>query len=315
MATRLPLNLYHLKYFCDAVKYESVSVSAQKNFVSQSAVSQAIQNLEKSLNKELITHQANKFEATPEGRMVFEKAYLIFDGINGLEESLLSEEGVISGRVNFVCTHSFALALLPSFLNQIRMEWPKLHVNFMLSHTDVIKELIKKGIVDFGIVLDNEDLSAYECKELYAGEYSLYRSSMHNTTLDLPFILSEERHETNLLKNNYKKLYKKDMNVLMEVSSWEVIASLTEEGLAIGFFPDYVARRRKHHLKKIPYKMSPIKYKILALFSKNKKIHKNSLLFIDRLKSFLSEQSEEKAILECDFSQSQSDLRVNLKRR
>lgn len=163
---KLPLNLIYLKYFCDAVKYGSISASARQNFVSQSAISQGISNLERSLGKELITHQKNRFKATQEGLTVYEKAKPVFNGVLELEDSLWAEEGSISGRIEFACTHSFALALLPHCLKMVKKEYPQLHINFRLGHTDLIKDLIKKGMIDFGIVLDNEDLSSFDCYEI-----------------------------------------------------------------------------------------------------------------------------------------------------
>lgn len=284
---KLPLNLIYLKYFCDAVKCGSISASARENFVSQSAISQGIAQLEKSLGKELITHQKNRFKITEEGQLVVEKARSVFGSISELEESFLIEEGSTSGRIDFACMHSFALALLPRHLQKVKKEFPKLHVNFRLAHTDVIKELIKKGVVDFGIVLDNDDLSAFDCHELYRGEYRLYRSKTKSKGLELPFILSEERVETNVLKSSYRKHFHKEMPVLMEVSSWEVIANLTEEGLGIGFFPDYVAIKRMKFVEVCPVKINPIKYKIYAIFPKGIKIPKNAIAFLDMLKEDL----------------------------
>ena len=40
------INLIHLKFFCDAVVYESITEAAKMNYISQSAVSQAITKLE-----------------------------------------------------------------------------------------------------------------------------------------------------------------------------------------------------------------------------------------------------------------------------
>ena len=134
----------------------------RENFVSQSAISQGICQLEKSLGKDLITHQANRFKITQEGLMVFEMSKQVFSSIQELEKSLLMDEGTVSGRIEFACMHSFALALLPKCLQKVKKEWPKLHVNFRLAHTDVIREWIKKDVIDFGIVLDNEDLSAFD---------------------------------------------------------------------------------------------------------------------------------------------------------
>lgn len=285
---KLPLNLIYLKYFCDAVKHGSITASAKENFVTQSAISQGIAMLEKGLGTHLITHQTNRFKITPEGQMIFDQAKGVFDSIQQLEESLVAEEGVVTGRIDFACMHSFALALLPEHLKQVKKVWPKLHVNFRLAHTDVIKEMIRKGIVDFGIVLDNDDLSGFECFELYSGEYRLYTSVKSGKGGEMPFILSEERVETNLLKKSFKKRHGKEMEILMEVSSWEVIANLTEAGLGIGFFPDYVALKRKKHLKVSTYKIDPIQYKIYAIYAKSHKLSKNSMTFLDLLKTTLS---------------------------
>lgn len=282
--TKLPLNLIYLKYFCDAVRLGSISASALENFVSQSAISQGISQLEKGLKQELITHQVNRFKPTKEGLIVFEKAKSIFNSTQDLENALLMEEGTISGRIDFACMHSFALALLPKCLKKVKQQWPKLHVNFRLAHTDIIKDLIRKGLIDFGIVLDNEDLSSFETYEIYKGHYKLYQSKKLQSH---EFILSEERQETNLLKASYKKYHRKDMPVLMEVSSWEVIANLTEEGLGIGFFPDYVALKRNKVLVEYEGRYDPMPYRIYAIFAKTNKIARNVEAFLELLKANL----------------------------
>lgn len=41
----------------------------------------------------------------------------------------------------------------------------------------------------------------------------------------------------------------------------------SKEGLGIGFFPDYVSKRKKF-LEKYPLKVDPIPYKIFAIFLK-----------------------------------------------
>ena len=82
-----PINLIYLKYFCDAVKHGSITSSAKQNFVSQSAISQGIANLEKLLDVELITHQANRFKPTHEGELIFERAKKVFHTLSELERT------------------------------------------------------------------------------------------------------------------------------------------------------------------------------------------------------------------------------------
>ena len=279
----LPLNLVYLKYFCDAAKAGSISHSAKINFVSQSAISQGINKLEEALGKQLSTHQQNRFKITPEGEIVLEKSREIFSGIVGLEEALVFEPGELAGKIEFACMHSFALALLPKQLKELQKKYPKLQVNFRLGHTDMIKDLIRKGSIDFGIVLDNEDLSGFQCHEIYRGEYRLFVSSDEKDGKTLPFITSEELKETNLLRKAYRLKFRKELPVLMQVSSWEVIAKLTEVGLGIGFFPEYVALQKKA-LVEYDLKLAPIQYKIYAIFPQSAKIHKNHEAFLDIFK-------------------------------
>jgi len=278
---KLPLNLIYLKYFCDSVKHSSISKAAAENYVSQSAISQGIAKLEQSLSIELISHQPHRFKPTTEGQRLFERAKELFCQVQLLEEEVLSVKETPYGRIEFACTHSFALALLPLYLKKAKEAWPHLHISFRLGHTDMIKEWLKKGIIDFGIVLDNEDLSAFETQKIYQGFYQLYllKEKLQDAK-QLSFILSEERKETNLLRKAYNKKFGKELPVLMEVSSWEVIASLAEEGLGIGFFPDYVVHHRHQTLALFPFEMDPIPYALYAIFPKNQKPLRNLRVFL-----------------------------------
>jgi DNA-binding transcriptional LysR family regulator len=83
----------------------------------------------------------------------------------------------------------------------------------------------------------------------------------------------------------FRKRYDKDLPILMEISSWEVIASLTAEGLGIGFFPDYVAQARKMHLKPYPHEFETIPYKVYAIFPKNIPKSPHAINFLKLLKS------------------------------
>lgn len=262
---KIPLNLVYLKYFVEAVKHNSISASAQINCVSQSAISQGISKLEVMLESVLLDHQPNRFKVTPSGKKLFECSHNIFQAIRNAEESFADNQ---IGSISFACTHSFALALLPKYLRKIHKALPHLRFSFKLAHAFDITEWVKKGIVDFGILLDNVDLSAFDCEKIYEGFYRLYVSKQSKEN-ELGYLLdSEERLETNLLKKNYQKKYGKELPVTMEISSWEVVATLAEQGLGIGFIPDYVALR---HPNLKPYHIQFVKhpYTLNVLFAKN----------------------------------------------
>lgn len=277
---KLPLNLIYLKYFFDSVRFESISDAAKVNFVSQSAVSQAIAKLEESLGCELISHRPNRFKMTEKGERLFISAREILQTVQQAEDLLLEDDG---GTITIGCTHSFSLTLLPIFLKEAKRRYPTLKIRFCLGHFHGIREWLKKRTIDFAILVDNEDLSQFDLEEIYRGEFRLYKADNCEEE-DLSFLLdSDERRETVLLKNWYRSRFKRELPVQMEISSWGVIANLTEHGLGIGFFPDYLARIQHTSLKLSSYELDPIPYKLYALFLKNVPQNRHVLSFLEIL--------------------------------
>lgn len=271
-------NITFLRYFFSAGQAKSISKAAKENFVSQSAISQAISKLEVALGKQLITHEKNRFQLTTDGLILLEKCKQIFMVFSEIEDAFNETDGVFKGKLSFACTHSFALSLLPPHLAKLSQMYSGIEPILRFGHTGTIVELVKKGDVDFGIVLENEDFSAFHSHEIFKGEYRLYRANKLPEQAMNKFILSEERKEVSLLKQHLHD-NEIEISTSMEVSSWEVIASLTEQGLGIGFLPDYITGKRSliHHDCPIP----AIPYRILAIFSKTRRLPRNSKMFID----------------------------------
>jgi DNA-binding transcriptional LysR family regulator len=264
--SKLPLNLLYLKYFYDAVRSGSISQSARFNHVSQSAVSQGIIKLEVGLNTTLISHQPNRFRLTEDGKKLFESSKKIFRAITQSEEELSQNKEV---TLTFACTHSFALCCLSPYIQKAKVHLPHIRFNIRLGQYFAIKEMIRKGVVDFGILVDNDDLTSFDCYKIMQGQYRLWVSKEIKNERALHFLLdNEERKETNLLKANYKSLFKKELPVLMEVSSWAVCMQLVQKGLGVGLAPDYVAHDT-HAIKPVFSKLNPGSYTLYAVFEKN----------------------------------------------
>ena len=80
-------NLTFLRYFLSAAQSKSISKAAKENFVSQSAISQAIRKLETALSKQLITHEQNRFQLTADGELLLEKSKEVFTIFSEIEDS------------------------------------------------------------------------------------------------------------------------------------------------------------------------------------------------------------------------------------
>ena len=67
------MELYQLKYFLYASKYENISKAAQELRVAQPSVSKAILALEKEMQVELFERKGKKIQLTYAGRMLREQ--------------------------------------------------------------------------------------------------------------------------------------------------------------------------------------------------------------------------------------------------
>lgn len=69
--------LRQIKYFQTVVKYNSFSKAAEECYISQSAISQQIQALERELGFSLLLRKNRKFELTPAGEYFYQKSLIL----------------------------------------------------------------------------------------------------------------------------------------------------------------------------------------------------------------------------------------------
>ncbi len=279
------MNLIYLKYFCDAAKLGGVSKAAKANFVTQSAISQGILKLEKSLGIALLARHPGRFRLTPEGVIAFERASKIIKDTIDFEASFLEETQTL-GPLEFACTYSFAMAEIPDALKRFRQLYPDTKVIFSLGKSHEIKQFLREGVIDFGLLPDEGDLEAFDVRKVYSGFHGLY------TAADIPkkkqsrldFILaSSSCFESQYFISEYAKKFGKKPEVLLEVNSWEVIAKMTACGLGIGYIPDYIAKTKSDCLRTYDIGLKVLEYQICALYPKGMKLRKSSELFLSML--------------------------------
>lgn len=281
------LNLLGLKYFCDAVKLGSVSASARANFVTQSAVSQAITKLEKALGTALVAHHPNRFRLTPEGESAFKQALDILQRAAEFKGTFTQNEQRIIGNLEFACTYSFVLAVLTPYLKKFREDYPHVKVNFGLGKNGEIKQLLKSGAIDFGILPDEGDLDEFHKRDIYSGKFNLYVSQKipPNQYHRLGIIFAPAKRSETLtaikaVKNGYVKKFGKEPEVIMEIGSWEVIVNLVADGMGIGYFPDFFGRTKASNLKIIDLDIVHLPYCMSAISPLGMKLRRASEIFL-----------------------------------
>lgn len=278
------LNLFYLKCFLDAVLMGSISESARRNFVSQSAVSQAIKKLSATLNTPLCSHKKQKFEPTAEGKIVFEQAEEIFSAVRDLHDALAQHKKHPSTPLYFVTTHSIGLSLLPHHLAEYRHTHPQLDVQFQLGGIAQIKGWLKQGLAEFALVLDSSHFIDYQKMPLHEGHFHLYRHRDESTPLSRAGIYVE--HHKGLMVPEFKKAYlikhKQHVPISGELNSWELIARTIENHKGYGLIPDFIMTQQRHPSLIATDEPAP-RYQLCAIFHKGKQLSYSARCFLEPL--------------------------------
>ena len=282
------MNLYHLKYFYDAVVEGGVGESAKKNHVTQSAVSQSIRRIEEELECELLIHRKNRFALTDAGRVVYEKCQNIFQSVEHLKTEAKMTQNQFSGSVVFATSHSIALSILPRFLALMKKKYPKVTPKFRLGKTPIVKRWLEDREIEFGVTVDDGQLRSLSRQVVHSGRFSCVHRPKVSASSE--FLLTESRPETEALRKAFRVRHGRSLPVAAEVDSWEIIKRLSLEGMGIGFLPEFAidagARKR---LKVFRESWLPkMTYDLCVIQNEGIPAARLTILFIEELAAFLS---------------------------
>lgn len=283
------MNLHHLRYFYDAARLKSVTKAAGLNLVGQPAISKAIQGLEATLRKSLLTHEKNRFQLTDEGEIVFSYCEKIFQATDQLKDALSSEKS-LSGDVRLGWQSSMAECdHLTQALKTIGERYPQISLKLKLGRTDLVRSWVLTGLIDFGVVIENLDLTGLETTNLAAGTFYLVKSKTYQGDWHKDGILTVEgKREVGELQKKYLAKNKRSLKLKMEIGSWGVIKKFALEGMGVGFVPDYMIQSelKQKRLVLVDPKDYAISYQMKLIQIKTKYTSKRSRAVINQICEF-----------------------------
>lgn len=143
-----------LKIFCDLVETLSFSQAAERNFVTQSAVSQQVRVLETRFKRRLLERVRGRRELhlTQAGEAFYEASREVLHAYAGLEESMRRQEGKVGGTVRVATVYSVGLHELPPVVREFMELYPGAKIDLEYSRTTRVVRDVMSGAVDLGVV-------------------------------------------------------------------------------------------------------------------------------------------------------------------
>ncbi len=148
------MHIETLKVFCDLVDLESFSLAAERNFITQSAVSQQIRTLEEKFKRRLLERIRGRREVklTPAGEVFYRESKLVLDAYEHLNESLRGVVGKIGGTVKVATVYSVGLHELPAKVREFMTKFPAAKIDLEYSRTTRVVRDVLNGTVELGVL-------------------------------------------------------------------------------------------------------------------------------------------------------------------
>ena len=233
-----------LRAFCQVARLGSVSRAAEALYVSQPAVSQQLQALERELGARLFERSGRRLLPTAEGEALYELARPLVDGIDGLPAAFRQQlAGMDAGDLEIAANSSTILYLLPRIVGAFREQHPgvrlRLHNTISADGTDLLRadtvELVVGSMLDVPADLSYVPVYSFQPMLITPRDHPL--AGMPRLTLEdiskHGLILPPQRQVTWRLVDLVFQRARVPYTVTLEVGGWEVIKQYVAMGLGI----------------------------------------------------------------------------------
>ena len=174
-----------LRYFLALTETGHFGRAAANCFVSQSAFSSAINELESVLGTRLVDRTNRSVTVTAIGQDIAVQARLCIRDVESLVEIARGDREPLSGELRLGVIPTIAPFLLPTALPSLRRKYPELDLYLIEDQTKRIYERLKDGELDVILLALPWEMRGVEIEELYKDQFCLaYRAGTERVDPD-----------------------------------------------------------------------------------------------------------------------------------
>ena len=144
------MTIRHLKIFLAVAEYKTMSAAAEKLYISQPTVSQAIRELEEHYHGLLFERLGKKLYLTEMGKILLTRSRDLVQEFQRLDDSMVEQGKKMMLRLGSTLT--VGTCLTPEIILHLEEKFPGIEVRSYVSNTQEIEEKLLKMELDVGII-------------------------------------------------------------------------------------------------------------------------------------------------------------------
>lgn len=192
--------LDYYRIFYETARFASFSTAAQHLYISQSAISQCIHQLESDLNVQLFVRSRRGVTLTKEGNLLFSKIESAMQTIEQGEVLLERLQHLEGGELTIAAGDTITTNFLLPYLEKFHELYPGIRIEMANSYSSQMLQLAKEGKADLAFVnlpADDDELCIVPCLEIHdifvsGPDFNAKKSYSWKEVSELPLILLEK---------------------------------------------------------------------------------------------------------------------------
>ena len=263
------MQLKDIEYVSAVASEKNFSAAAEKLFISQPALSQAIKRLENELGVVLFTRSTSSVQLSSAGELFLAEGETLVRLSHQLKQHMANLAAQKSGSIRIGISTFYSSYYLARILPAFRSLHPGIRISIVEGKSHELEFMAVREEVDFSLIpmpLDQPEL--VRCHILHQEQIlfaipadSPLRSQLHvSMSMDFPFIdLSCASQEPFIFLHRDQRFYATALrlcqdagfspDIACELTNWDAINALIGSGAGVGFVPELVTQR---NLKDVP---------------------------------------------------------------
>lgn len=243
----------------------SISAAAQKLYIAQPSLSQALQRIEEGLGIKLFTRQTTGLTLTYGGELYYRMALQILKIYQDFEAEVSDINDMKSGRIHMGITFHLGAMILPYILPAFRKDCPNIELYIKEENSTVLEEMLTEGTLDFALMHMPKDHANpnIQYEYLYSDPFVIVLSPEHPLNrravkkpdypypvLDIrllanePFIMLHKVHRIRQITDSIlQQIDLTQPNITLTLKNYATAQLLAAKGVGIALLPlNYVAK-------------------------------------------------------------------------
>jgi DNA-binding transcriptional LysR family regulator len=290
----MSITLRQLEIFIAVAETAQVTKASKKLFVTQSAVSMALAELENQLGGSLFDRHGRSLLLNARGRYLLPLAKDITTQVSNVETIMSERNDKLSGHIEVIASLSLGNYILPYLIGAFKRIHPRVHINMLVYNTQYAERMVVDGAMDIGFVegkVTNEEIALRpwfkdELVVLAGPSDPLSHNKYFDVKTDLKhskWIMREQGSGTAAIFLEKMKDYIQDIHVVMEMGHPEAVKRAVESGVGIACLSSLTVCREVENgwLKSLNVDGIDMTRQLLIIYRKDKVMTDAMLEFLD----------------------------------